>query len=448
MNTMENNDKDFFSDIEMNEPVYDNISENNPTQDIIDEKVESEQLIAESIILKTPRPIPEANKNRGLRFFSIILACVIALSGSCLGGYFIGVSSVKNNNSFIDLDLEAKPKNTDEYSPSQVYAMVNKSVVGIVVYNAAGSSSTASGVVYSEDGYIITNDHIYSSIPAPQFRIYTYDGKEYDAKYVAGDTRSDLAVLKINSNGFYPATFGNSSEIVIGESVAAVGRPSTAQYGSSITTGTVSLTERRVTVTSNYSSKFIQTDAAINPGSSGGALLNMYGQVIGITSSKASSGEYERVGFAIPTTTVKKVVESLIKTGKVADRARLGISYTAVDSLTAKMNNLSSTGLLIQSVTEDSELYGKVTAGEDMIINVNGVDVADDSVVLDIIDSSKPGDVLTFTVLTKSGNKKTITAALLADTGSSSYTTSAQPNNSSGSTPSESNPDFSFPFGD
>ncbi len=466
---MENNDKDFFSDIEMNEPVAEHsentLQENEmtlnnqnttsdatsaPEQEQIEENIvldaTEEQIIPEPIIFNTPAPTPVKSKNKGLQLFALILAIVVALASSCLGGYFIGKSRV-SNRPIVDLELESKPKDSGEYTPSQVYAIINKSVVGIVVYNAAGKSATASGVVYSEDGYIITNDHIYSNIPAPQFRIYTFDGKEYDAKYVAGDTRSDLAVLKINSNGFYPATFGNSEEIVIGESVAAVGRPSTAQYESSITTGTVSLTERRISITSSYSSKFIQTDAAINPGSSGGALLNMYGQVIGITSSKASSEDIDRVGFAIPTTTVKRVVESLIKTGKVADRARLGISYTAVDSLTAKMNNLSSTGLLIQSVTEDSDLYGKVTAGEDMIIQVNGNDIKDDTVVLDIIDSSKPGDVLTFTILTKSGSKKTITASLLVDPGSSSYTTQAQSNNSSSSS-SGSGPEFSFPFGD
>ena len=460
---MENNDKDFLNDNATDE------SNDNPKvveetvtlqSDEIDEETtilqnnqnsdynaSSIPIVTDKIEFKTLEKV-KAGNNKGLKIFSLILAFLLLLSGSCLGGYFLGISSVQRSTS-IELDLEAKPKDTDAYSPSQVYAMINKSVVGIVVYNVAGKTATASGVVYSEDGYIITNDHIYASIPAPQFRIYTFDGKEYDAKYVAGDTRSDLAVLKVDSNGFYPATFGNSDETVIGESVVAVGRPSTAQSESSITTGTVSLTQRRVSVTSSYSSKFIQTDAAINPGSSGGALINMYGQVIGITSSKASADEYERVGFAIPTTTVKRVVESLIKTGKVVDRARLGISYNLIDSITAKMNGLTTTGLLVRSVTEDSELYGKVTVNEDIIVQINGKDITDDSVVLDIIDSSKPGDVLTFTIQNKAAARRTVAAALLTDEGSSSYTTSAQSGSSSSSGDSgQENPDFSFPFGD
>lgn len=439
---MENNDKEIFNDEQIDENK--DFSEINDS-DVFDYVEESEVPVYTDKIEYKPLTDIKKEKNNGLRIFVAILAFVVLLSGSCLGGFLLGVNSVEKSK-HIDLNLEAKPKDNDEFTASQVYAMINKSVVGIVVYNAAGKTATASGVVYSEDGYIITNDHIYSSIPAPQFRIYTFDGKEFDAKYVAGDTRSDLAVLKINSSGFYPATFGNSDETVIGESVVAVGRPSTTLSESSITTGTVSLTERRVSVTSNYSSKFIQTDAAINPGSSGGALINMYGQVIGITSSRASSDEFERVGFAIPTTTVKRVVESLIKTGKVVDRARLGISYNTIDSITAKMNGLSSTGLLIRSVSEDSDLYGKVTVDEDIIVQINGKDITNDSLVLDIIDKSKPGEVLTLTILNKTGSKRTINATLLTDEGSSSYSTKSQSNTTS----SESNnsSEFPFPFGD
>jgi len=439
---MENNDKEIFNDEQIDENK--DFPEINDS-DVFDYVEESEVPVYTDKIEYKPLTDIKKEKNNGLRIFVAILAFVVLLSGSCLGGFLLGVNSVEKSK-HIDLNLEAKPKDNDEFTASQVYAMINKSVVGIVVYNAAGKTATASGVVYSEDGYIITNDHIYLSIPAPQFRIYTFDGKEFDAKYVAGDTRSDLAVLKINSSGFYPATFGNSDETVIGESVVAVGRPSTTLSESSITTGTVSLTERRVSVTSNYSSKFIQTDAAINPGSSGGALINMYGQVIGITSSRASSDEFERVGFAIPTTTVKRVVESLIKTGKVVDRARLGISYNTIDSITAKMNGLSSTGLLIRSVSEDSDLYGKVTVDEDIIVQINGKNITNDSLVLDIIDESKPGEILTLTILNKTGSKRTINATLLTDEGSSSYSTKSQSNTTSSE--SNSSSEFPFPFGD
>ena len=225
--------------------------------------------------------------SRGLKVFALIMAAVIMLTGASVAGYFLGRNSVGSaSGKNVTVDLSAKPADTDELTAAQVYEKVNSSVVGITVYNSAGDGSQASGVFYSEDGYIVTNDHIYSEVGAPKFKAYTSDGKEYDAKYIAGDQVSDLAVLKIDSNGFTPAEFGNSEEIVFGENVVAIGRPSDATQDSSITKGIISSTGRRVRTTSSYSAKLIQTDSAINPGSSGGALVNMYGQVVGITSSK------------------------------------------------------------------------------------------------------------------------------------------------------------------
>lgn len=404
-------------------------TENNPSTDL-------------PIFFIEPQTVSKKKLDKGLKVFAAILAVTVLISACSLGGYFVGRNSVIKNNTNVELNLQAKPTNTDEYTAAQVYSVVNKSIVGIVVYNAEGKSASASGVVYSEDGYIITNDHIYASIPSPKFKIYTYDGSEYDAKFIAGDNRSDLAVLKVDTSGFFPAVFGNSQELLIGENVVAIGRPSTAQTESSITTGIVSLTERRLAITSSYSTKFIQTNAAINPGSSGGALVNMYGQVVGITSSKIANTDYEGVGFAIPTTEVKKVVESLIKTGEVANRAKIGISYYAVDSVTAEINKIPAKGLYVDSVTNDSKFFGKLSQG-DIITHLNGVEIDSDTDVLNFIDGAKPGDTITFTVLTAKNATKTVTGELIKAETQSSYTTLTS-NSSSQSTTS----DFSFPFGD
>ncbi len=447
-------DNNFFSDTEIEETeqsvlekeTTDSASGNSGVSN--DENSKNELLNDEGTVTDTPIVLPPADKaptkalDKGFKAFVIILAVAVAISACSLGGYFLGRNSVFKGNTDIVLDLEAKPKDTDEYSAAQVYSIVNKSVVGIVVYNEAGLSASASGVVYSEDGFIITNDHIYSAIPAPKFKIYTYDGSEYDAKYVAGDNRSDLAVLKIDSKGFYPAVFGNSQELVIGENVVAIGRPSTAQTESSITTGIVSLTERRLAITSSYSTKFIQTNAAINPGSSGGALVNMYGQVIGITSSKVATADYEGVGFAIPTTEVKKVVDSLIGSGEVANRAKIGITYYALDSVTAEINGFSVTGLYVDSVTSDSKFYGKLSQG-DIITHLNGTQIDSDTDVLNFIDSAKPGDVVTFTVVTAKGNNKTVSGELIKAETVSSFILKSQE-----STSSSTNSEFDFPFGD
>lgn len=446
-------DNNFFSEIEVEkteQSVLEKELENNSATNLsnaTDEPFHNTALNSDNNSTDVPINLPSAVKepkkvlDKGFKAFVIILAVAVLISACSVGGYFIGRNSAFRGNSNIVLDLEAKPKDTDEYSAAQVYSIVNKSVVGIIAYNEKGDTASVSGVVYSEDGYIITNDHIYASITAPKFKIYTYDGSEYDAKYVAGDNRSDLAILKIDSKGFYPAVFGNSQELVVGENVVAIGRPSTAQTESSITTGIVSLTERRLAITSSYSTKFIQTNAAINPGSSGGALVNMYGQVVGITSSKITTAKYEGVGFAIPATEVKKVVDSLIKNGEVLNRAKIGITYYAIDSITAEINKFSVTGLYVDSVTEDSKFYGKLAKG-DMITHLNGNPIDSDTDVLNYIDSAKPGDIVTFTVITAKGNIKTISGELIKAETISSYTTASSNNTSS------TNSQFDFPIGD
>jgi len=389
-------------------------------------------------------PYMEKEKaSRGVKIFSFILAFAILLSGACLGGYFIGKNSNKITTSKIKVDLTAKPKDSDEYSAAQVYELLNESIVGIRVYNKNGLASDASGVIYSKDGYVVTNDHIYSEIGAPQFRVYTYDGKEYDAEYVAGDSISDLAVLKIKGKGFKPAVFGDSSQLVNGETVTAIGRPSDATADSSISQGLISAVSRRMTTTSNYSARLIQTDSAINPGSSGGALVNMYGQVIGITASKLAGVEYDAIGFAIPTVTMKRVVEQLISDGEVTDRAKLGITYTEINSITEKMGEYSSTGLYVVSVGEDSDLYGKLKEG-DIITHINGNKITKDDIVLDVIENSKAGDSITVTVLNTKGVTKEYKAVLKANVGQSSYSKILNNSNSS----EKNDGTFDFPFGE
>ena len=387
--------------------------------------------------------------SKGLKAFALIMAAVIMLTGASVAGYFLGRNSTgSGTRKNVTVNLAAKPADTDEMTAAQVYEKVNSSVVGITVYNSAGEGSQASGVLYSEDGYIITNDHIYSEVGAPKFKIYTSDGKEYDAKYIAGDQISDLAVLKIDGSGFTPAQFGNSDEIIYGENVVAVGRPSDATQASSITKGIISSTGRRVKTTSNYSAKLIQTDSAINPGSSGGALVNMYGQVIGITSSKLAGVSYDAVGYAIPTKTMKRICEELIKNGKVVSRAKLGITYTAINSVTAEINGYDCVGLYVASVSEDSDLYGKISEG-DVITHINGIEVKSDDIVLDIIEESSAGDKISVTVLTKKGNEVTLDAVLKANVGESSYTTEINSSESSDNdSSSSSGGTFNFPFGE
>lgn len=363
--------------------------------------------------------------SKGLKVFCLVMATVLLLTVTTAGGYFLGRSSVSHNyiGSNVEVDLEARPTDTEISTPAQIYAKVNESIVGIRIYNEKGQVSDASGVIYSEDGYIVTNDHIYSEIGAPKFKVFMHDGTEYNAVYVAGDTVSDLAVLKIEGGkGFKVAQFGDSEQLINGEGVVAIGRPNDATDNSSITSGVISLTKRRVKTTSSYTARLIQTDSAINPGSSGGALVNMYGQVVGITSSKLAGVEYDAIGFAIPTKTMKRVVEQLISSGKVTDRAKLGITYTEVNSVTAEIENHAAVGLLVVSVGEDSDIFGKVGEG-DIITHINGIAITNDDLVLDVIEDCKAGDTVSLTVLLKNGNIADYDVTLRANISESSYST-------------------------
>ncbi len=388
--------------------------------------------------------------SKGLKVFALIMAAVILLTGACLTGYYIGKNSISaglSSRPVSKADLAARPTDSDEMTEAQVYEKVNKSVVGIVVYNSSGEGTQASGVVYSKDGYIVTNDHIYSEIPSAKFKIYAYDGSEYDADFVAGDKVSDLAVLKVKGAKLTPAEFGNSDDIFHGEHVVAIGRPSDATDASSITRGVISATSRRVQTTTSYSARLIQTDSAINPGSSGGALVNMYGQTIGITSSKLASTEYDAVGYAIPTTQMKRIVDELLDKGRVESRAKLGISYNAIDSVTAEIKGYDYVGLYLAEIDEESGLYSKAEKG-DVITHINGVAITNDDIVLDIIEQKRAGDTIELTIVGSDSSSKTVKVVLKANISESSYIEKEIDLGADNGQSSGNNETFDFPFGE
>ncbi len=363
--------------------------------------------------------------SKGIKLFAFIIALVIALSVTAFVGYNLGQNSVftpGKSSAKASINLSQKPADTDEMTVAEVYEKANKSIVGIMVYNLEGEAAQGSGIIFTKEGYIVTNDHIYAEISSPLFKIYTHDLKEYSAEYVAGDKTSDLAVLKIvdTKDEFEPAEFADTDELFYGERVVAIGRPGEATESSSVTEGIISALNRRIQSTTNYSARVMQTTCAINPGSSGGALVNMYGQVVGVTSAKLVSVDYDNVGYAIPTDIVKRIVDELVEYKEVKTRAKLGITYQMINSVTAEINNQETVGLLIDSVAEDSGLYRKVEKG-DIITHINGIKITDADIVLDIIEKCKAGDIIEVTIMTSSG-VKTEKAELKANVGESSYT--------------------------
>lgn len=365
--------------------------------------------------------------NTGIKVFFSLVAVMLALLVALSAGFVFGKgdnggTASLGNSSVVRPELHSV-ESLSANDCAVVYSAVAPSVVNIVVYNSDGSkSATATGLVYSEDGYIVTNDHIYADIPSPKFLITMFDGKEYSAKFVAGDTRSDLAVLKIEANGLKPVKFRNSDEIVVGEQTVAVGCPAGAVKATA-TVGIISSTATRIsTELSSYSMKVIQTSTPINPGSSGGALVDMSCYVVGITSAKLSLSGYENIGYAIPSKTVVNVVDSLIKFGHVEGRGKLGITYTFVDSIVSELNGGVPKGLKISEVSTESAFNGKNLRSGDIITHINEVELKTRDIALDIIESTEPGKSMSFTVYrAKSKTTEVIYASLLPDNGSSSY---------------------------
>ena len=428
---MENENKDILS----NSPKIDEeICETKPEpEEQIEEQVEQqiEQPIIETIEENekqeptvTFSTVTEADKqsSNGIKVFFSIIAVAVLLVIAVSTGFIFGKNTSNSIKPpvFNTTSLNNKVENAFTSDYTKIFNSVKDSVVSITVWTEKkGAVSSASGVIYKENGYIVTNDHIYSDVSSPKFLVTLANGKEYDAEFIAGDTRSDLAVLKIDATGLKTAVFGNSAEVVIGEQVVAVGFPSGAGTLPILTNGIISSNGLRVTTTSSYSTKMLQTNTAINPGSSGGALVNMYSQVIGITSAKLAGEEYDSVGYAIPSVTVVNIVDSLIKNGYVADRGRLGITYTEVDYIYSKAQNMPR-GIYIQSVSEDSDFVGKLKKG-DIITHVNDIEITDSEILLDIIEQTKPGSTLSFTVKRSSGEVESVFGVLIADKGSSSY---------------------------
>ena len=428
---LENENKDILS----NSPKIDEeICETKPEpEEQIEEQVEQqiEQPIIETIEENekqeptvTFSSVTEADKqsSNGIKVFFSIIAVAVLLVIAVSTGFIFGKNTSNSIKPpvFNTTSLNNKVENAFTSDYTKIFNSVKDSVVSITVWTEKkGAVSSASGVIYKENGYIVTNDHIYSDVSSPKFLVTLANGKEYDAEFIAGDTRSDLAVLKIDAAGLKTAVFGNSAEVVIGEQVVAVGFPSGAGTLPILTNGIISSNGLRVTTTSSYSTKMLQTNTAINPGSSGGALVNMYSQVIGITSAKLAGEEYDSVGYAIPSVTVVNIVDSLIKNGYVADRGRLGITYTEVDYIYSKAQNMPR-GIYIQSVSEDSDFVGKLKKG-DIITHVNDIEITDSEILLDIIEQTKPGSTLSFTVKRSSGDVESVFGVLIADKGSSSY---------------------------
>lgn len=390
---------------------------------------------------RTPdyKPVPDPGqapkKRRRIsagRILRTVVSLVLAAAVGFAGGY-VG-SMVGNNHKLViqaadrteqlnDALASSTSTGGDNLSTAQVAALVTPSVVPItteaVVYSNWSwfgqrqiESGAGSGVIISDDGYILTCAHVVDGADDITVQV---DGTDYDATVIGSDSASDVAVLKIDAEGLTPAVVGDSNALTVGEEVMAVGNP-LGNLSGTVTNGIVSALNRDVSIQNNDGSilnlSLIQTNASISPGNSGGGLFNMAGELVGIVNAKSDASGAEGLGFAIPINNAIAIAQDLLENGYVSGRPYLGITYVAVtDEATAQQLGVSTYGIYIVDVSAGS---GAAQAGlepGDRIVSIDGAEVAARDDVSAIIDGHAAGDTISITVA-RDGQMLTVSATL------------------------------------
>lgn len=298
-------------------------------------------------------------------------------------------------------------------TPAEVYAANVQSTVGIttsITTNYWGFQSTSaasgSGFIISDDGYILTNYHVVED--SGSISVSTYDGTTYEASMIGYDESNDIAVLKVEAENLPSVILGDSDNLNVGDNVVAIGNP-LGELTFSLTVGYISAKDRQVTLSSNVTMNLIQTDAAINSGNSGGALFNLYGEVIGVTNAKystssSSSASIDNIGFAIPMNSIRSIVESIIEKGYIA-KPYIGVSITSV-SAESQLYGLPK-GAAVQSVVAGGPAEQAGLSAGDIITALNGEEITGSDVFIPLIQKANPGDTLNLTVY-RQGETRTI----------------------------------------
>ena len=371
-------------------------------------------------------------KKNGKGAVALVLCCALVGGGCGVGGAFLGNSlATKNQPTTVYSDgvstvmkgvretsvLQVQEiDSSKELTAAEVYAANVNSTVGIitslVTTNFWGQQTTGaaagSGFIFTDDGYILTNYHVVEG--ATSITVSTYDGTSYDASLIGYDESNDVAVLKIDATGLTPVVIGDSDKLNVGDSVVAIGNP-LGELTFSQTSGIVSALNREVTMSSGTTMDLIQTDCAINSGNSGGALFNMYGEVIGITnakyssSSSSSSASIDNIGFAIPIDQVYGIVTSIIENGYI-EKPYIGVSVMSVSEETQKYGLPS--GASVQSVTKDSPAEEAGLQVNDIITKVGDTEITTSNELVKAIRATNPGDELELTVY-RQGETLTLT---------------------------------------
>ena len=424
----------------------------------------------------TPGPEAPQNQKKPGKGFSkkivaLVLACAIVGGGAGVGGAALYQNMSRGGTVVYEgerpkVQTVVNNNNGEPMTPEQLYAANLASCVGITVNTTVNiygqtttSAATGSGFVLTQDGYIVTNYHVIEDATKDSsvtIEVSFSDGSKYTAKLVGGEQDNDIAVLKIDATGLQPVTLGDSSQLVVGESVYAIGNP-LGELTYTLTDGIVSALDRLITTSSQDANgntvsttlNVLQTNCAINPGNSGGPLFDSYGNVVGVVSAKmteSSSGvSAEGLGFAIPINDVKDIINDLIEHGYVTGKPYMGVQVQSVPDYV--QNYGVSAGAYVVSVAEGSCAEKAGLQQGDIIIAIDDTAIDTSSALTAALSSNyKAGDTATLTII-RNNEKMTLSITFDEKNEQTEAANQSQESNQQQQQQQQSGGSYSWPFG-
>ncbi|MEG0832629.1 MAG: trypsin-like peptidase domain-containing protein [Oscillospiraceae bacterium] len=348
----------------------------------------------------------------------LVAVCVLLSFCAGFGGSYLSNAVFPQKQSVVYQSAGALNSNSDGSSSfADVVALASDSVVEITTetvttgnyFGQSVQQGAGSGVVLSADGYIVTNNHVVNG--ASKITVRTKSGANYPATLVGTDSKTDLAVLKIDATGLTPTILGDSSKLRVGDAVVAIGNP-LGSLGGTVTDGIISALDREIVV-QNQTMTLLQTSAAVNPGNSGGGLFNANGELVGIVNAKSMGSDIEGLGFAISVNTVKDVTREIMENGYVSGRVVLGVTIaTMTDEDIKNQPQFTRAGVYVLGVTEG---YGADKAGikeGDYIVSVDDNVVLKTSDLTSLLDDYSVGDEISVQLI-RDNKTMTVTVKLM-----------------------------------
>ena len=375
---------------------------------------------------KPPKAKKPKKQRKPISRGGIAIALAVTMVFSCGlgfgGGYFankvntstsgsLNITKTSNSGTTTTASSTSTANSTSEIVKKTADSVVEISTESVVTGSFAQQyvqQGAGSGVIISQDGYILTNNHVINGANSVKVRLR--DSTEYDATIIGSDSDNDIALLKVNATGLSPATFGDSNSLAVGDYVVAIGNP-LGELGGTVTDGIISALARKVTIEDTQMT-LLQTNAQVNPGNSGGGLFNANGELVGIVNAKQSATEVEGIAFAIPINNVLDILSDLKEYGYVTGKVDLGIDFTDITSdETAFYYGVNQTGCYVLSVDSGSNAEKAGVTRGDLVTKVNDTDVSTSEDITTALEKAEVGDTVTFTV-SRRGTSKTISFVL------------------------------------